>query len=475
MKILFASSEVYPFSKTGGLADVSGSLPLALKELGVDISIITPLYKCVKENFELNETDITFQIPISKETELAEISYLEYKKVPVYFVKNDKYYMRDGIYTEGDRDYPDNAARFIFFSKVITEFAIKNSFDIVHLNDWQSALSAVFLKKIYNWKGKIVLTIHNLGYQGIFWAYDMELTNLSWDYFNPKLLEFWGNINFLKGGIYTSDAITTVSPKYSEEILTEEFGFGLNGVLRDVKDRLYGILNGIDYNEWSPENDKYIAENYNIKNVTKAKKICKSDLLKSYGLNENTKIPVFGIISRLVEQKGWDIIISALEQLLEKNLILIILGSGESNYEEKLKMLKQKHPEKMGIFIGYDNVLAHKIEAGSDFFLMPSKYEPCGLNQMISMKYGTIPIVNPVGGLYDTVIDIDESKDGTGIRMKNYSVYGLLSAIDRAINLFSDPLKLFQIRKKIMKLDFSWASSAKKYLELYGSLLKNAI
>lgn len=358
-----------------------------------------------------------------------------------------------------------------FFSKVIAEFCISNNYSILHLNDWQTALSAVFLKKTYNWPGKIILTIHNLGYQGIFWAYDMHLTNLGWQYFTPKLLEFWGNINFLKGGIYSADAITTVSPHYAKEILTEEFGFGLNGVLKDVENRLFGILNGIDYEEWSPESDRYIAKNYDEKTVTEGKRACKKDLLNSFELTPEIKKPVFGIISRLVEQKGWDIIIDALENILQLDAKIVILGSGQREYEEKLQIIKNKYKDNLGICIGYDNALAHKIEAGADFFIMPSKYEPCGLNQMISFKYGTIPIVNPVGGLFDTVYDLDESKEGNGIRLTNYSSEELIKAINRAINLFKQPLKLFRIRKKIMKLDYSWTSSAKKYLELYRRLI----
>lgn len=473
MKVLFASSEVYPFSKTGGLADVAGSLPIALKNLDIDISVITPFYKCVKEKFNVEDTETSFHIPISSKSEIAKVKKTTYKNVPIFFVENDYYFYRDGLYTEGTKDYLDNAERFIFFSKAIAEFTISNNYDILHLHDWQTALSSVFLKKVYNWQGKVILTIHNLGYQGVFWAYDMHLTNLSWEYFNPSLLEYWGNINFLKGGIYTSDAITTVSPHYAKEILTEEFGFGLHGVLKDVENKLYGILNGIDYDEWSPEVDKHIAQNYSEKTVTEGKKTCKSDLLNSFGLAFDIKKPVFGIISRLVEQKGWDIIIDALEKILENDIKIIILGSGQKEYEEKLNNIRNKHSDKLGLFIGYDDILAHKIEAGSDFFIMPSKYEPCGLNQMISFRYGTIPIVNPVGGLYDTVIDFDDSKNGTGIRIKNYSSIELINAVDRAINIYKDPLKLSRLRKKIMKLDFSWSSSAKKYLELYRRLLTN--
>jgi len=473
MKVLFASSEVFPFSKTGGLADVSGSLPLALKEHGVDIYVISPFYKCVQEKFNISKIEQTFQIPLGTNTESCKILSTIHKNITFYFVKNDKFYYRDGLYTEGGKDYDDNASRFIFFSKAIAQFVNENNFNIVHLNDWQTALSAVFLKKVYNWQGKIVLTIHNLGYQGIFWVYDMPLTNLDWELFNPKLLEFYGNLNLLKGGIYTSDAITTVSPKYAKEILTEEFGFGLHGVLKDVEHKLYGILNGIDYEEWSPENDMFIKELYDEKTVTKGKKVCKEDLIKIYNL-QDIKKPLFGIISRLVEQKGWDILIEAIEYLQKEDINIVVLGSGEAYFENTLKELQKKFEGMLGVYIGYDNALAHRIEAGADFFLMPSKYEPCGLNQMISMRYGTIPVVNPVGGLFDTVIDIYESKEGTGIRIKTYSVEGLIEGVKKAKELYQDPLKLARIRRRIMKLDFSWKASAKKYLELYKRLLSDA-
>lgn len=473
MKVLFASSEVFPFSKTGGLADVSGSLPIALKDLGVDISIITPLYKCVYDKYTLTDTNLTFSLPISDYHSQAEIKKYDYKNVPVYFVENKKYFFRDELYTTKEGDYPDNAERFIFFSKAIIEFAKRGNFDILHLNDWQTAMAAVYAKTIYKWHGKVILTIHNLGYQGIFWALDMPLTNLGWEYFTPSLLEFWGKINFLKGGIYSADAITTVSKQYAREILQEEFGFGLSGVLRDVKLRLYGIINGIDYNEWSPEKDSYIIEQYNQANVTNAKKACKIDLLRAFELNESTKTPVIGIISRLTEQKGWDLIQKCIEDIMKKDIILIILGTGEASYVEMLKDLKARFPEKIALMLTFDNAMAHKIEAGSDFFLMPSKYEPCGLNQMISMRYGTIPIVHAVGGLEDTVIDIGESKDGYGIKFRKYEPSELINAIERAISLYKDPLKLSRIRRKAMRLDFSWKSSANDYVNLYRSLIAN--
>lgn len=471
MKVLYASSEVFPFSKTGGLADVAGALPIALKEQGIDVSIITPLYKGIKEKFNLEETDDFYEINVSSDPSCAKILKTELgKKVAVYFVDCKKYYDRQELYTTKEGDWPDNAERFIFFSRVIVEFAIKNGFQVIHLNDWQTAMSAVYAKSLYQFKGKTILTIHNLGYQGLFWHFDMHLTKLGWDYFRPDALEFWGKINFLKGGIYFSDIVTTVSPTYAKEIVTEKDGFGLNGVLLDVKDKLYGILNGIDYNEWSPIQDKYIAENYDIKNVTKAKKICKQNLVDTLKIDSKLNVPVFGMISRLADQKGFDIFTEAVGELMKRDVLFIILGTGEKKYEELLNTFKVKFPNKIFVFIGFNNELAHKIEAGSDFFLMPSHYEPCGLNQMISMIYGTIPVVSSVGGLNDTVVDISEGKQGCGIKFSPDTANELINAIDRALELYKDPLKLARIRKNGMIKDFSWTSSAQKYIDLYKHL-----
>lgn len=472
MKILYATSEVFPYSKTGGLADVAGSLPLALKEKGVDVAIITPLYRGIKKRFKLKATGDNYSINISTKVSVATIAETMLKrKVPVYFVDNEKYYDRDELYTTKEGDYSDNAERFIFFSRLIVEFAIKNGYDIIHLNDWQTAMAAVYAKVFYYFKGKVVLTIHNLGYQGLFWHFDMPLTNLDWSYFNPKALEFWGKINFLKGGIYFADAITTVSPTYAKEILTEKSGFGLNGVLNDVKDKLYGILNGIDYKEWSPAKDKYIVSPYDITTVARGKRLCKKDLLKAFGLAEGERKPVFGMISRLTEQKGFDMLIEESCELMKRDIILVILGAGEKKYEEALKNLKDNFSGKIGLYLGFNNELAHKIEGGADFFLMPSKYEPCGLNQMISMAYGTIPIVTNVGGLNDTVIDIDEDKNGNGIKFSGHISSNIVDAVDRAIMLFSDSKKLAKVRKNAMACNFSWEKSAMKYIEIYNSLI----
>lgn len=473
MKLLYASSEVFPYSKTGGLADVAGALPLALKGLGTDVAIITPLYKGIDKRFKVKKRGESYSIQISSNNSEAEILETKLKgKVPVYFVDCKKYYYRDELYTTKEGDFPDNAERFIFFSRLIVEFAMRNGYDVIHLNDWQTAMAAVYAKVLYKFQGKVLLTIHNLGYQGLFWHFDMHLTNLDWSYFNPKALEFWGKINFLKGGIYFSDAVTTVSPTYAKEILNEKDGFGLNGVLNDVKERLYGIINGIDYNEWSPVKDKYVIANYNEKTVNTGKKRCKKDLLKTLNLAERLDIPVFGMISRIANQKGFNLLLDISEDLMKRELYLVILGSGEKKYEEALASLKMRYPEKVALSLGFNNELAHKIEAGADFFLMPSLYEPCGLNQMISMVYGTVPVVSSVGGLNDTVTDIEESKDGCGIKFSPDKPENLLNAVDRALNLYSNPKKFGNVRKKAMARDFSWKSSAAKYSELYQCLIK---
>ncbi len=470
MKVLFASSEVFPFSKTGGLADVSYSLPLALKRLGVSVDIITPLYKGIAEKYSLKNRDEIFSINIATHTSDARILEGSLKDLRVYFVDCKKYFDRDELYTTKNGDYLDNSERFIFFSRVIVEFAIKNGYDLIHLNDWQTAMAALYAKSIYHFKGKTILTIHNLGYQGLFPHYDMHLTNLSWEYYNPRMLEFWGKINFLKGGIYSADALTTVSPTYAKEILTEEFGFGLDGVLRDVKDRLYGILNGIDYDEWNPQTDRYIVKKYSAKTVAQGKLVCKKDLISHCKLEVDLKTPLIGMISRLANQKGFDILIPAFDKIFEKELSFVILGSGERRYEDALKNLSEKYKGRLACFFEFNNELAHKIEAGTDFFLMPSKYEPCGLNQMISMRYGTIPIVRKSGGLDNTVIDISE-KEGYGIKFDAYSEEELIKSISRALEIYKKPRYLCSLRKKCMGLDFSWDVSAKKYFDLYRRVL----
>jgi starch synthase len=475
MKVLIASPEVYPFVKTGGLADVTGALPKALKKLGIDVRVILPKHKGIEERgFPMRYKNYKIACQVSQSTIDAEIVESEYDGIITYLVENDEYYYRDYLYSTPDGDYLDNAERFIFFAKSILEAIKVTGFipDVLHCNDWETALSPVFLKSLSKDDPLLrqistLLTIHNLGYQGIFWHYDMHLLNIGWEYFTPEALEFFGHINFLKGGIVFSDILSTVSKQYSKEIQTTEFGCGLEGILTTRRNDLYGIVNGIDYEEWNPEKDQHIPAQYNEKNLAN-KRICKAALQEEYGLPVMENMPLIGTISRLADQKGFDLIASSLGDMLSKGVQYIILGTGERKYHDLFTELSKQFPKSFGVKIAYDNRLAHLIEAGSDMFLMPSQYEPCGLNQLYSLKYGTVPIVRGVGGLEDTIIDYTKSPDiGTGFKFYEYSEKALLDAIERAIGVYKNQSSWQSLIKKCMSEDFSWEKSAKEYVEVY--------
>jgi starch synthase len=475
MKVLIASPEVYPFVKTGGLADVTGALPKALKKLGIDVRVILPKHKGIEERgFPMRYKNYKIACQVSQSTIDAEIVESEYDGIITYLVENDEYYYRDYLYSTPDGDYLDNAERFIFFAKSILEAIKVTGFipDVLHCNDWETALSPVFLKSLSKDDPLLrqistLLTIHNLGYQGIFWHYDMHLLNIGWEYFTPEALEFFGHINFLKGGIVFSDILSTVSKQYSKEIQTTEFGCGLEGILTTRRNDLYGIVNGIDYEEWNPEKDQHIPAQYNEKNLAN-KRVCKAALQEEYGLPVMENTPLIGTISRLADQKGFDLIASSLGGMLSKGVQYIILGTGERKYHDLFTGLSKQFPKSFGVKIAYDNRLAHLIEAGSDMFLMPSQYEPCGLNQLYSLKYGTVPIVRGVGGLEDTIIDYTKSPDiGTGFKFYDYSEKALLDAIERAIGVYKNQRAWQSLIKKCMSEDFSWEKSAKEYVEVY--------
>ncbi len=483
MKVLFVSSEVAPFAKTGGLADIAGSLPGELRSLGLEISVIMPLYGKINEaKFKVKSTGKTISAQVRDKTVKAKICKTDtVNNVTTYFIKQDSYFKRDQLYGTPQGDYPDNCERFTFFSRAVLEFCKKFDYkpDVIHLNDWQSGLIAVYLKTLYSddpfFKNTATLiTVHNLAYQGIFWAYDMPILNLGWELFSYKYIEFYNNINFLKGGIVFSDIITTVSNKYSKEIQTKEYGCGLEGVLSDRKKDLYGVLNGVDYSIWSPEADKLIAANYSPKDI-KNKAVCKKDLQKIYNLPQGPDVPVIGIISRFADQKGFDLIAEVIDKMMALELQLIVLGTGEQKYHDLFAAIGKKYPKKAGIKIAYDNTIAHKIEAGSDFFLMPSRYEPCGLNQIYSLKYGAVPIVRATGGLDDTIINYSpRTKKGTGIKFSKYDSGELMKAIMRALKLYADKKAFTKLVKDDMKLDFSWKMSGRKYIELYKKAIKKA-
>ncbi|MEK6766206.1 MAG: glycogen synthase GlgA [Planctomycetota bacterium] len=484
MKIAEVSPEIIPYAKTGGLADVVGTLPIHLEKAGQEISIFMPLYKSVRESgLDLKLMDITFDVPVGDVVctgHLWKSIHPGSKNIVVYFIQRDEYYDRDALYGTESGDYPDNAERYIFLSRAVLE-VIKRlglSIDVIHCHDWQTALIPVYLKTLYAREKilssmKTVLTIHNLAYQGLFQHEDMKLTGLDHSLFNPLQLEHWGKINFLKGGIVFSDIVTTVSRKYAEEIKTVEFGCGLEGVLEEHENKLYGIINGVDYDQWSPENGKFISHKYNSEDL-RGKVLCKKHLRKLLNLPQ-LKTPLLGMISRLAEQKGVDLLVVIMDDLMKRDLQLVILGIGEEKYHQMLKEAAPRYKEKLSVNIMFDNQLAHQIEAGADIFLMPSKYEPCGLSQMYSLKYGTIPVVRETGGLADTIIDANDENlrngTATGFTMKGYFATELLFTIDRALELYKSKTKWNALRKNAMKQDWSWNKSAREYVELFKSVL----
>jgi starch synthase len=477
MKIAMISPEIAPFAKTGGLADVVETLSLALARRGHDLSLIMPAYRSVLEGeFALTESPLKLSASISNRQ--VEFSFLETplgENTSVCFVRADQYYDREFLYGTAAGDYPDNAERYVFFSRAALEVLRHRPADIVHGHDWQAALSIVALKadrERYRElaAAKTVFTIHNLGFQGIFSAQDWPLLNLDRSLFTPQSLEFFGKINLLKGALVYADKITTVSPSYAEEIMTPEQGFGLDGVLQGRAQDVIGILNGVDYSRWDPTRDPFIAQRYGPKTLT-GKRTCKEALQLYLGLPPDPRKPLLGLISRLTPQKGLDLIEALFDRLITRDIQLAVLGSGDPHYEEFLTEAAARFPGKMAARIGFDEALAHQIEAGADIFLMPSRYEPCGLNQMFSLKYGTIPIVRSVGGLKDTVEDYNgERGAGTGFVFHDYRPQALLEVIDRALQVFRDNRAWTTLRRRAMSMNFSWDRSAEAYSELYQAL-----
>ncbi len=475
MKILFVSSEVEPFSKTGGLADVSHALPAALAARGCSLTVVTPQYSSVKAQGLEKLGDIRLRFPYGDESAVLRGTRWT-NRHRVVFLDHPGFYARDGIY-QGEKVYPDNHRRFGFLSvgALAAAQALQFHPDIVHLNDWQTALAALALSRGYRGtplgRARSVLTIHNLAYQGVFPKLAMDELGIPWDLFTPDGVEFYDQLNFLKGGVLFSDSLTTVSKKYAQEIQTPELGFGLDGILRGRRADLHGILNGVDYSEWNPESDPLIPCRYGVSDLS-SKARCKQELLRHFELvlAQGADIPLFGMVSRLVSQKGLDLLLEGLPWMLESDFQLVVLGTGDARFEQGLLQLRDRWPRKIGVKIGFDRRLAHLMEAGSDFFLMPSRYEPCGLNQMYSLRYGTVPIVRATGGLDDTVQDIS-SENGTGIKFGPYSPQALAASIHRALELYADPKRLEAVRLRGMKQDHSWAVSAEQYEALYRSLL----
>jgi starch synthase len=474
MRIAFVASEGVPFSKTGGLADVVGALPRALISAGHQVSVYLPRYRQTRlTDAQTAVSSIT--IPFDDRYRFCSVvSAGSLSGVRFYFVDYPPFFDREALYGTSAGDYPDNAERFALFSRAVLEASkILGVPQIFHCHDWQSALVPVLLGTQYAEDPAFrdvatVFTIHNMGYQGLFPPDTLPLLTLPWDLFTISKMEFFGNVNFLKGALVYSDFVTTVSRKYSQEIQTTEFGFGLEGVLRTRGSSVTGILNGVDYDEWSPETDKFIAAKYSPGDLT-GKAECKQDLLETFEMTDaNSSLPVIGIVSRFAAQKGFDLIAQIMERLAREEMIIVALGNGDKTYEEMFLRLNKQFPQKIAVRVAYDNTIAHKIEAGSDMFLMPSRYEPCGLNQIYSLKYGTVPIVRATGGLDDTIEHWDaRTGKGTGFKFTDYNGEALLLTIKEALRAFRDRTSWQQLMRNGMNKDFSWNASAKEYSRVY--------
>lgn len=485
MRIVLASSEAVPFAKTGGLADVSSALAKALSNLGHQVWLIMPYYSEMINNkadelpdiFELG-TNFNLKLGSNEKTGSILGTTLPGSDVSVLLVEQEDYYKRPGLYQSEGRDFSDNGERFIYFSRSVME-AIRKLYlrpDIIHANDWQTGLVPALLDLQYR-NDKLfekvcsVFTIHNMAFQGRFWHWDMNLTGLDWKYYNWEQLECYDHLNLLKAGIVFSDMVTTVSPTYSKEIQTPDFGYGLDNVLRNHEFKLKGILNGVDTSVWNPETDPFLPENYSVKNLS-GKATCKRVLQEEMGLPQNEHAPLFGMVSRMADQKGFDLLQYCADEILShQDIQICFLGTGSYHYEEFTKYLAGRFPHKVATRIGFDEQLAHRIEAGSDIYLMPSHYEPCGLNQMYSLIYGTIPIVHKTGGLADSVIDASEEnlkkKTANGFSFTEYNEQGLKSQFFRAISMFHEKENWNQLMKTAMKRDYSWEQSANEYIKLY--------
>ncbi|MDY4788932.1 MAG: glycogen synthase GlgA [Bacilli bacterium] len=475
MHILFVASEAVPFAKTGGLADVVGELPKYLVKQGAEVSVILPLYRRIKEKYisELSFVSYYFDEMDGKRVYAGLFEYVK-DNVKYYFVDNDDYFGRDNLY-----GYDDDCWRFAFFMKTVV-YTIKSKFlnvDVMHLHDWHTAMLAPYIKYNYYSDGqlnhiKTVLTIHNPMYQGLCDKYYLsKLFYIPMGEWDNGLNRFKDCLSYLKSGIVFADKITTVSPTHRNELLTSEYAYGLEGILNLRQDDFIGIVNGIDYSTWNPKTDKHIVSNYSLYGVNKLKN--KEELQRRFNIEVNRDLPLFGLVSRFTWQKGIDLLTPIIDQLMERNVELVILGSGDKNYESAFEFFRQKYPNRIGIYIGYNDELAHQIYAGSDMFLMPSYFEPCGISQMMAMRYGSLPIVHEVGGLKDTVVPYNEyTMEGTGFSFKEANPYVFLHTIDYALNFFYNKDVWRKIVNQAMKANFSWDKSAEQYIKLYQDLCR---
>ena len=487
MKILSIASEVDPFAKTGGLADVAAALPKALASLGHDVRLIMPLYRQVnRERFGVRPTDVRLSIAVGLRTLEGRVweGLLPKSRVTTYFLDCPTLFDRDGLYQAQGNDHPDNLERFSFFAQAALTMlrALAWQPDVVHCHDWQSALACAHLKygslgqdPFFSGMGS-VLTIHNLAYQGVFPKAQWPATSLPDGAFSLDGLEFYGQVNCLKGGLVCTGLLTTVSPTYAREIQTPEFGCGLDGVLRMRRDEFVGILNGIDPDEWNPAADPHIAASFSVDRI-EGKAACKRALQRRHRLPERDDL-LIGMVQRLADQKGIDIVLQGIEALMALPLQIVILGTGDPHYHQQLEQLASRFPERLAVTLAFDNALAHQIEAGADAFLMPSRFEPCGLNQMYSMRFGTVPIVKRVGGLADTVVDAIPatmaSKTATGLVFAEHTTSALVETLRRALAAFTDRARWRALMQTGMRQDFSWTRSAQAYVQVYERALAKA-
>ncbi len=477
MKILMLASEAVPLAKTGGLADVAGALPLELARLGHEVRLVLPRYAGLDAEAIKSPKSVPLQIPwggVELPVEL-ETGVIGGGKVAVTCIRHDPFFDRAGLYGEGGSDYPDNLDRFALFCRAALEAYGQpgKAPDMVHAHDWQAALAVVYLKTLYQddpaWaKTRTLFTVHNIGYQGRFPVTSYDATGLPWSEYTPERLEFYGQVNVLKGGLVYADMLNTVSPTYAREIQTDEFGHGLDGVLRDRKDRLSGVLNGIDTAIWNPGTDPHLAARYSAADPT-GKKACKRALQREMKLPARN-VPLLGLISRLAFQKGIDLIVDILPKLLTMDVQMVVLGSGEAQYHTFLTELRERYPGKLALRLGFDDPLAHRIEAGADILVVPSRYEPCGLTQLYSLRYGTVPVVRGTGGLADTVVPYlpgAAADHATGFAFEAAHSEVLLNSLMLALQVYRDKGEWHGLMSRGMKQDFSWKRSAKQYVELY--------
>ncbi|MBS4215268.1 glycogen synthase GlgA [Neobacillus rhizophilus] len=474
MKVLFAVSECGPFAKSGGLADVAGSLPKELKSLGTDVRVILPKYGTISDEYKKRMKKIKeFSVSVGWRKQYCGIEELVHQGVTFYFVDNEYYFKREGFY-----GYYDDGERFAFFNRAVLEVIEGLNFypDVLHCHDWHTAMIPYLLRKEYYKKTgygqiKTVFTIHNLQFQGIFSKEVLrDLFDLDEQSFHSGHLEFFGNVNFMKGALVAADTITTVSPTYRNEIQTANYGEKLDGLLKTRDEDLLGILNGIDDDFYNPEHDHFLLQTYSSQDIKK-KSVNKKEIQKQFGLKQTAAVPLMVMISRLTRQKGLDLIKCVLREILQEDIQVIILGTGDYEYEEYLRQAARIYPEKLKVHTGFDEGLAHRLYAAADLFLMPSLFEPCGLSQLIAMKYGAIPIVRETGGLNDTVKAWNEfTKEGNGFSFRNFNAHDMLYTIQRAINFYHDKKTWGSIVKQAMEMDYSWAQSAFRYNQLYAEL-----